>query len=165
MMFFITGCSKEEIKNELPKEEIKEEIKTEEDSSLYDDLKSLIEENTKKISELEEKNQSLEKEIASLKTSNSALETKNKDLETKYNNLKSVSVTPPVVTSKNTITKEQLIGTWTVADSNITFTNENSDVLGNWILYKHSDYTSTIWYEYINGKLYITDDGQIYSKK
>jgi len=74
--------------------------------------------------------------------------------------------------SKTTITKEELVGTWNFYDSILTFQSDGTylrnnnnagtyKIIGNWLVL---DDDSTLYYEYIDGKIYTTDNGAVMSK-
>ena len=141
------------------------------ESTNLDDLKKLIDDNNKKIDDLSKEKKSLEDKVKKIQDTNDSLSKKVSDLESANKSLKSTidSLSPSNSSSKSnqyTITKKQLIGTWEYSNGHgITFTDSNCDVIDNWIIYHQNSYDSTVYYMYKNGKLYVTDDGQLYTKK
>ncbi len=85
------------------------------------------------------------------------LKEKNENLEKELNELKKEigNVEP-----KNTISKEQLVGTWIFDDSEIVF-DENVNIYDNWIVTSDG---MALHYYYKDNKLYIADDGVILEK-
>ena len=139
------------------------------------ELKSSIENNTKLIAELTIKNQELENKIVTLEEEKQTLTDEVKKLQegdtaissnidSKYNELKTlINNKPSSNGNQYTITKSQLLGTWHNLgyDNTETFTNENTEVIGNWIIYKGN---MTLYYMYKDGKLYVADNGWIMTK-
>jgi len=77
------------------------------------------------------------------------------------------------IKSKNSITEKELIGTWKFDDYEIHFKEDGTyeedgeysglyKIVGNWIVL---DDEYSLYYEYIDGELYITEAGQIMRKK
>lgn len=68
-----------------------------------------------------------------------------------------------------TITKKQLIGTWGTSTEPLKFTENNCDVIRNWIIVQDDRYDVkkdvTFYYMYKDGKLYIAGSGGIFSKQ
>ena len=76
--------------------------------------------------------------------------------------------------ASNTITVKDFAGTWHFGDSNYltfkedgTYIRENGnegtfELIGNWIIL---DNENPLYYEFINGKLFVTDNGAILEKK
>lgn len=139
-------------------------------------LKQAIDNNNELIQELSKKNKELENKIAILeeekeglneeiKTLQESDKTINSNIDSKYNELKTLINNKPTTTGNQyTITKEQLLGTWENIgwNNSETFTNENTEIIGNWIIYKGN---MTLHYMYKDGKLYVTDDGWIMKKQ
>ena len=74
--------------------------------------------------------------------------------------------------TKNAITKDELVGTWLIDGYEITFEKDGTfkedgevdgtyELIGNWIVL--DDYS--LYYEYIDGKLYTSDSGGILRRK
>ncbi len=152
-LLLITGCGSKNDNQQL--DALKEEItslkqKLEEqtnDTSIdentnLDELKQTIEENNKKIESLSKDQKNLESKV--------------KDLQNTTNSSKN---------STYTITKEQLLGTWSYGENSITFTDSNCEVIDNWIILHREGYDGDFYYMYKDGKLYTTDDGLIFSKQ
>lgn len=183
-LMLITGCGAKNNDKEL--EALKEEVnslkqKIDEqttdtpideniENASLDELKQMLEENKKEIESLSKDKKTLEEKVKQLQDSNSSLDKKVTSLESSNKSLKSTinslsTSSSSKTTNQYTITKKQLIGTWTVDGHNLVFSNSNCDVIGNWIIYHQNGYDSTLYYMYKDGKLYITDDGVVYSKK
>ena len=162
LSLLVCGCDNKELSNNNIGDETLKEIKESIESN-----KKIIEELNNKNKELESKIESLENEKEELKKTISSLESKDKEVDktitNKYNELvKKINSSSGSTSSKYTITKEQLLGTWNyvVGSSSITFTDENLLVHDNWIEWKGMAFP----YLYKNGKLYISDDGVVLQK-
>lgn len=176
MLISLTGCGKK------AEEEVIEQTTKSEKVETSNNLEKLIENNTKQIEEINKKNQELEEKIIALEETTKKLEEKITTLEntskTRYDELKkltnkSVSTTTTIVSNRNTINQSQLIGTWKNSKYNWTFNNNgtvtlesngaprNYQIVGNWIIVDSSE---AVYYEYIDGKLYISDNGPVLSK-
>lgn len=181
MLINLTGCGKKVEEKVIEQNTESEKIET------NNNLEKLIENNTKQIEETNKKNQELEEKIVALEEKAKALKEKITTLEKENKSLKNTSKTrydelkkltnksaPTTVTSnRNTISKSKLVGTWKNSNYNWTFNSNgkmtnspgstplNYQIVGNWIVVNGS---SALYYEYINGKLYISDDGPVLSK-
>ena len=173
LSLLVCGCDNKELSNNNISEDSLKEIRESIESN-----KKIIEELNNKNKELESKIESLENEKEELKKTISSLESKDKEVDKiitnkynevsksitdKYNELvKKINSNSGSTSSKYTITKEQLLGTWNyvVGSSSITFTDENLLVHDNWIEWKGMAFP----YLYKNGKLYISDDGVVLQK-
>ena len=145
-----------------------------EDNSLSE-LKELIESNSILIEELKNKNIELEGKISKLEEEKENLnkmveELQNNDtnissiIDDKYGDLKEIIDNKFVSNSNNyTITKQELVGTWDALgfDDSITFSENGLEIIDNWIVV---DGESTFYYMYKDGKLYVTDNGWIFTK-
>lgn len=173
----VCGCNKNSKDND--------KLAISSDTSL-DEIKEIIQNNSKQIEELIAKNQELEKEISKLnedkenlnktitelqeqnKTNSSSLvvlqendKTINSSIDTKYNELKSLINNNSSTKNNYTISKNQLLGTWKYgSNGKITFTDENLNVYGNWFEWDGMSFS----YMYKDGKLYLSDDGVIMTK-
>lgn len=136
----------------------KSEIYTDSVNKLQSQIASL--KNT--VSELSELNKitqnninSLNKQIEFLKNENTTLKNAIKSSDSNKNSLLS--------TDKYKITKENLIGTWSCLNFNqdFVFTDKNVEVIDNWLIWENRFYQ----YAFIDGKLYISDDGFAFEKK
>lgn len=182
MLISLTGCGKKEEKR------IIEQTTKSEKTETSNNLEKLIENNTKQIEKINKKNQELEEKIVVLEETTKTLEEKITTLEKENKSLKNTSKarydelkkltnksvsTTNIVSNRNTINQSQLIGTWKNSRYNWTFNNNgtltlesngspvNYQIVGNWIIVNDSE---AIYYEYINGKLYISDNGPVLSK-
>lgn len=183
MLISLTGCGKK------TEEKIIEQTTKNEQVETSNNLEKLIENNTKQIEKINKKNQELEEKVVALEETTKTLEEKITSLEkenktlkntskTRYDELKkltnkSVSTTTTIVSNRNTINQSQLIGTWKNSRYNWTFNNNgtvalesngspvNYQIVGNWIIINGSE---AVYYEYIDGKLYISDNGPVLSK-
>lgn len=167
-----SGCEKQ--KKDTSKK-TNEYVSQEIENSDLDELKNIVANNIKKTEELEQElknkqqeNEELKKELDNLEEQLNTFNDKNKTLtesiDNKYNELKGMieSTTTTATTSSNyTISKSQLIGTWKNInyDETIIFTEENSQVLGNWIVYNYNGEEMAFAYIYKDGKLYISEAG------
>ena len=144
------------------------------DTKELNKLKESIENNNKLIEKLTEKNKELENKITTLEQEKETLNeeikklqendtTINTNIDKNYNELKSLINSNPSLTSNQyTITKDQLLGTWKYGEnSKITFTDNNLSIHGNWFEWDGMSFS----YIYINGKLYISDDGVVATKQ
>ena len=145
-----------------------------EDNSLSE-LKELIESNSTLIEELKNKNIELEGKISKLEEEKESLnkmleELRDNDtnisstIDNKYGELKGIIDNKFASNSNNyTITEQELVGTWDVLgfDDSITFSENGVEVIDNWIVV---DDESTFYYMYKDGKLYVTDNGWIFTK-
>lgn len=160
VMIVLSGCTKEVALND--------------DNSLLE-IKQMIENNSKIIQELQNKNLELEKKISKLDEekkdlNNKLVELQNSDnnisstIDNRYNELKGIIDNKMVSSSNNyTITKQQLLGTWNIVghDGSQTFYENNFEIVGNWIIF---DDNNTLYYMYKDGKLYVADNGWIFTK-
>lgn len=157
IILLVCGCGNETVTND---EELKE-------------LKTAIENNSKLIEELSTKNKDLEDKILTLEAEKQSLneelkklqesdKTMNSNIDSRYNELKTlINNKPTTISNQYTITKEQLLGTWKYSDnSQITFTDENLKIYGNWFEWKGMSFS----YMYKDGKLYVSDDGIVATK-
>ena len=173
-----SGCESQE--KDTPKKTSNNVSQKIEDSNL-DELKNIVADNIKKIEELEkelknkqQENEELKKEITNLQTQLDEFNEKdtilNNSIDSKYNELKGLigNNTATTTTSSNyIISKSQLIGTWKNInyDETLIFTEENSQVLGNWIIYYYNNREMAFSYIYKDGKLYISENGATFIKQ
>lgn len=173
-----SGCESQE--KDTPKKTSENVSQKIEDSDL-DELKTIVADNIKKTEELEQElenskkeNEKLIKTITDLE--NQLIELKNttnninNTIEAKYNELKGLiasSITIASPTNNYIISKNQLIGTWKDLNSSsvLVFTNDNCQVLGNWIIYNYNNSEMAFAYIYKDGKLYISEAGSTLIKQ
>ncbi len=183
MFISLTGCGKK------TEEKIVEQNTKSEKVETNNNLEKLIENNTQQMEKINKKNQELEEKIVALEEKTKSLEEKIATLEKENNSLKNTSktrydelkelanknapTTTPVIPNRNTISQSQLVGTWKNSNYNWTFNNDGTmtsnpggtplsyQIVGNWII---ANGNNALYYEYINGKLYISDDGPVLSK-
>lgn len=172
IILFVCGCSdKSQNLNSKELNELKDLIKANNEA-----IKELSNKNTElenKIALLEDENKKLKESATNIEKKVTSLEDSDKNInstvKSNYDELKKLinSKVSSSNTSSYTISKSQLLGTWNYIDYNspITFTNDNVEVINNWIIFKNnSGNYRTLFYMYRNGQLYITDDGGILKK-
>ena len=128
----------------------------------YQDLKNII---SNKYDELQVK---IENNQEELKNQITLINENINLINQKYNDLESLVTSND--NSKYRITKEELIGEWvsivypdTVA---IEFTNDNVEVMDNWIVYKRTNgQIFSVYYTYRNGILYLSSTDDLVMKK
>ena len=159
-MIVLSGCGKDVALN---------------DNNSLLEIKQMIENNSQTIQELQSRNLDLEEKISKLEEEKENLSSKIEDLQNsdnnisstidnKYNELKGIIDNKMVSNSNNyTITKQQLVGTWNVVgnDGSQTFYENDVEIVGNWIIF---DGNNTLYYMYKDGKLYVADNGWIFTK-
>lgn len=153
----VCGCSKKETIDDKNLKEIKNNI--ENNSKLIEELTNKNQELENKIVALEEEKKTLNDEIKKLQESDSTISS---TVDSKYRELKNLINNKPSSNSNQyTITKNQLLGTWKYStNSEITITDENLKIHGNWFEWKGMAFS----YIYKDGKLYISDDGYVMTK-
>jgi len=166
----VCGCQKEDNTNTSTKENdvvlSKLLTKIENNSKLIEELSIKNEELNNQNKELLEKIKTLEENKKTVDESIEKLENEDKTVKTKidnnYNDLKNlINNKPSGNINQYTITKDQLLGTWGYDNNSLTFLDNNTEVIENWIIWKGM----TIHYMYKDGKLYTSDDGVIMSKQ
>lgn len=153
----VCGCSKKENIDDKTLKELKSSIES--NTQLIQELTTKNQELENKVVALEEEKKNLTDEIKKLQESDTTISS---NIDSKYNELKTL-INNKTSSSGNqyTITKNELLGTWNYSDnSKITITDENLRVHGNWFEWKGMAFS----YIYKDGKLFISDDGNVMTK-
>ena len=177
-LFISSGCENKE--KDSVKTNSKDVLEKIENCDL-DELKTIVKDNIKKTEELEKELENSKKEKEELIQTITDLENQltelknttnniNNTIEAKYNELKGLiasSITNVSKTNNYTISKNQLIGTWKDLNSSsvLIFTNDNCQVLGNWVIYNYNNSEMAFAYIYKDGKLYISEAGSTLIKQ
>ena len=163
ILLLTSGCNNNQTNNQSLKNTDKE----------LQELKELIKNNSNLIKELSDKNKNLNETLVSIQEDNKTLkdtvltlndtdEKINANFNAKYNELQTL-INNKNTSGSYTISKSELLGTWNIIGEHGTevFTNENVEVIGNWIIYNGE---SPIYYMYRDNKLYLSDNGWIMTK-
>ena len=177
ILLLTSGCNNNQTNNQSLKntdkelQELKELIKN--NSNLIKELSDKNKNLEEKITTLEEENKTLNETLVSIQEENKTLkdtvitlndtdEKINANFNAKYNELQTL-INNKNTSGSYTISKSELLGTWNIIGEHGTevFTNENVEVIGNWIIYNGE---SPIYYMYRDNKLYLSDNGWIMTK-
>ena len=169
ILFLFCGCSNQNVDFDSYEKKLSDIMITiEKNNSLIEELKKKNEELESKILVLEDSNEKLNDTISELNGKIVSLENSDKgitsSIDNKYGELKSMINNNNSSYSNYTISKSELLGTWNAIGSysaSLSFTNDNVDVVDDWIIYKGS---MAVNYMYKDGTLYLSDDGYIMTK-